>query len=340
MKLERPVILAIVILVAIAAAAGGYYGYELWKEKQPLKVEKGDFVEIYYIGYFENGSIFDSSFSDENITKDTPFNESMGLAPLRAYIGDGVPSSYPEGWGAGNYNVIEGLWEGMLKMKEGDEKKLSIRPEKAYGLPVQEGITFFSDFTGVRLNFMIIDINSTNGTISLKWMPEIGEKFTMPMYWADGYIEYPYWIWENATEVISFNNTTATIKTTPNKMDDLTLFPFWENATEASFNDISVSLTTNPEIGSSFTYYGYTYNVEDVTEDKINISIVYGNETYYQEVDKTVVFNRTLNVTRIFGEIPEDYLKKDLKNEGYTSDEMAGETLYYKIKVNHIYKLG
>lgn len=63
MKLEKSVIVAIIALVLLAGAASGYYGYEIWKEHQPLKVEKGDFVEFYYIGYFENGSIFDSSLA-------------------------------------------------------------------------------------------------------------------------------------------------------------------------------------------------------------------------------------------------------------------------------------
>lgn len=340
MKLEKSVILAIVVLVAIAAAASGYYGYEMWKEKQPLKVEKGDFAEIYYIGYLENGSIFDSSFGDENITKDTPFDESnYSLTPLKVYVSDGAPSKYPDGWIAGNYNVVKGLWEGMIGMGEGDEKTLAIPPENAYGMPVKEGVVFLTNFTGVPLKFMITAVNMTNVTLNMKWMPEIGENFTMPMYWYGSYLPYPYWVWKNATQVISFNETNATIDTIPNKLDNLTLYPFWENKTTASFNNTTISLITTPDIGSNFTYYGYTYTVENVTDDKINISITYGNKTYYQEVNKTLTFNRTFSVTRIFDDIPGDYLKKDLENDGYSFNELAGKTLYYKIKVLHIYKV-
>ncbi len=339
MKLERSVILAIVVLVAIAAAASGYYGYGVWKEHQPLKVESGDFVEIYYIGYLENGSIFDSSFGNDNITVDTPFNESKNLTSLKAYIGSGTPSKYPTGWEPRNYSVIKGLWEGMLGMKEGDEKTLVIPPEEAYGMPAEAGVIFTSNFTGVDQKFMITEVNLTNDTISLKWMPEIGKNFTMPMYWSSGYLPNPYWVWKNATEVISFNDTNATIKTTPNKLDNLTLYPFWENDTTASFDNSTISLTTTPEIGSNFTYYGYTYTVENVTEDKINISIIYGNKTYYQEVNKTLTFNRTLSITRLFNNIPGDYLKKELNREGYSFDKLAGKTLYYKIKIVHIYRV-
>lgn len=340
MKLEKPVILAMAVLVAVAASASGYYGYEIWKEKQPPKVEEGDFAEIYYIGYLENGSIFDSSFGDENITESTPFDEgNYSLTPLKVYVGDGAPSSYPEGWTAGNYNVVEGLWEGMLGMGEGDERTLVIPPEKAYGMPVEEGITFLTNFTGVPMKFMVTGVNMTNVTLDLKWMPEIGKNFTMPMYWYGSYLPYPYWVWENATEVVSFNETNATIKTTPNKLDNLTLYPFWENKTTASFNNTTISLITTPDIGSNFSYYGYTYTVENVTENSINISITYGNKTYYQEVNKTLSFNRTLSITRVFDSIPGDYLKKDLNSDGYSFDKLAGKTLHYKIKVLHIYKI-
>ncbi len=340
MRLERPVILAIIALVAVAAAASGYYGYEMWKEKQPLQVGKGAFAELYYIGYLENGSIFDSSFVDANITIDTPFNASnYTLSSFRLYVEDDSPSEYPDGWNAGNYNVIEGLWKGIIGMKESDEKTLTIPPEKAYGMPVETGITFLSDFTDIEQKFFITAVNLTDVTLDLKWIPELGEKFTMPMYWSGGYLSNPYWVLENATEVISFNETNATIKTTPNKLDSLTLYPFWEGYTTASFNDTTISLITTPEIGSDFSYYGYTYIVENVTDDKINISITYENETYYQEVNKTLTFDRTFNITRMFDKIPGDYLQEDLNNGGYSFNELAGKTLYYKIKLNHIYKV-
>jgi len=192
------------------------------------------------------------------------------------------------------------------------------------GKLITNGAIFSSDFMGPKLNFMVTDVDPTNLTISFKWMPEIGEKFTVPMYqWGSQTILFPYWIWENATEVISFNETNATLKTTPNELHNITLYPFWENKTEVSFNSTVISLVTTPEIGSNFTYYGYTYVVENVTEDTINISVTYGNETQYVNVDRTLTFNRTLSVTRLFSEIPEEYIKEDLENAGYTSSDIS-----------------
>jgi len=305
MKLEKSVVMAIVALVAIVATASAYYEYDQWLEKQPLEVKKGDFVEAYYIGYLENGSVFASSFN-ENVTKDTPFNESMyNLTVLKVYIGDGIPKKYPEGWGAGRYSVIEGLWKGLLGMKEGEERIVGpIPPEKAYGKKVEPGIEF-----------------------SLKWLPEVGEKFTfMPSFWGMDPNANPHWFWENATEVISFNDTDVVVKTTPDKTENLTLYPFWENKTKAIVNDTTITLITTPEVGSNFTYFYYIVTVENVTKDKINISFTSGNKTIYQEMNRTITFNRTVEIPRIIS-VPKGYLTNDLEN------------LYYRVKILKIYKV-
>jgi len=339
MKLEKSVVMAIVALVAIVATASAYYEYDQWLEKQPLEVKKGDFVEAYYIGYLENGSVFASSFN-ENVTKDTPFNESMyNLTVLKVYIGDGIPKKYPEGWGAGRYSVIEGLWKGLLGMKEGEERIVGpIPPEKAYGKKVEPGIEFTTKaITKTEENFIITGVN--NSSISLKWLPEVGEKFTfMPSFWGMDPNANPHWFWENATEVISFNDTDVVVKTTPDKTENLTLYPFWENKTKAIVNDATITLITTPEVGSNFTYFYYIVTVENVTKDKINISFTSGNKTIYQEMNRTITFNRTVEIPRVIS-VPKGYLTNDLENLGYSFDKLAGKTLYYRVKILKIYKV-
>ncbi|MDD3493819.1 MAG: FKBP-type peptidyl-prolyl cis-trans isomerase [Candidatus Thermoplasmatota archaeon] len=350
MKLEKPVLLAIVALVTVAAAASGYYGYELWKEGQPLEVKTGDFVEMYYIGYLENETVFASSFSDQtDVTVDTPFHENATNATLtlfKAYVGEGLPSRYPPGWTSSSLGRIvgarlgdlPGLRKGLLGMREGQEKTIGpLSPENAYGLPVEEGITFTTDFAGVDQEFMILNV--TDGNLTLTWMPVIGEKFTLPMFWGEEPIPNPYWVWSNATEVTNMTETEATILTTPNRLSDLTLYPFWENTTEATYNETTISLTTTPEVGLNFTYYGAVYTVENVTADIINISIQYGNQTYYQDVNRTMSFPRTMTITRIFEDIPQQQLQQDLQAAGYSTGEMAGKTVYFRVHLVNIHRL-
>lgn len=69
------------------------------------KVEKGNKIKVEYTGKLEDGSVFDSS---KNHGK-----------PLEFEVGSG--------------QVIKGFDEGVLDMKVGDKKTLTLKPEEAYG---------------------------------------------------------------------------------------------------------------------------------------------------------------------------------------------------------------
>lgn len=349
MKLEKSVIAAITALIVIVGVTTGLYINEILKKPE---VEKGDFVEINYIGYFENDTVFDTSINENiTITPETDFKEEYNMTPLKAYIGEGTPTKYPEGWKKGGYSIIEGLWKGLIGMEEDDEKIIGpIPPKEGYGLLLEEGINFTTNILttpGTELKVTIL--NMTNDILNLTWIPNKEEKFTMPFYWGPYphgiEIKYPYQLWENATEVVSFNDTTVFVKTTPNKLDNLTLYPpeyfgeIFENKTTATYNEATISLTTTPEIGLNFNYYGYTITVENVTPEKINISIMYGDNITYSEMNRTETFNRSTELSRIFKGVPINYLEKDLKEAGYSSHELAGKTLFFKVQIVAIHKV-
>lgn len=69
-----------------------------------MKARKRDKVKVHYRGTLEDGTVFDSS---------------EGREPLEFEIGAG--------------EVIEGFEKGVMGMEEGEEKQLSLPPEKAYG---------------------------------------------------------------------------------------------------------------------------------------------------------------------------------------------------------------
>lgn len=67
-------------------------------------VENGDIVKVHYTGKLEDGHIFDSS-----VDKD-PLEFTMGMGMM-----------------------IEGFEEGVMGMKQGDKKTITLPPELAYG---------------------------------------------------------------------------------------------------------------------------------------------------------------------------------------------------------------
>jgi len=70
-------------------------------------VKKGDKIKVDYEGRLDSGEIFDSSQHGEH------------SHPLEFEVGSG--------------SVIKGFDEGILGMKVGEEKNITIKPEEAYG---------------------------------------------------------------------------------------------------------------------------------------------------------------------------------------------------------------
>ncbi len=81
-------------------------------------VKNGDKISADYIGSLPGGKVFSTSI-DKVAEENKIFTPSMGYEPLKLTVGKG--------------EVIPGLDEGVLGMKVGETKTLTIPPEKAYG---------------------------------------------------------------------------------------------------------------------------------------------------------------------------------------------------------------
>ncbi|NJE61819.1 peptidylprolyl isomerase [Thermococcus sp. 21S7] len=88
-----------------------------------MKIEAGDFVAFHYVGRFENGEVFDTSYED--IAKENGiYVEEREYGPLGVNVGVG--------------EIIPGLDEALIGMELGEKKTVTIPPEKAYGMPNPE----------------------------------------------------------------------------------------------------------------------------------------------------------------------------------------------------------
>ena len=103
-----------------------------------MKVEAGDFVKFHYVGRFEDGEVFDTSYED--IAKENGiYVEEREYGPLGVNIGAG--------------EIIPGLDEAIIGMEVGEKKTVTVPPEKAYGMPNPELVVTVpvSEFTQVGL---------------------------------------------------------------------------------------------------------------------------------------------------------------------------------------------
>ncbi len=84
----------------------------------PHNAKNGDSVSVNYIGSLQDGTVFDTSY--EKIAREKgKYDPNRKYEPLTFTLGAG--------------QMIKGFDEGVLGMKEGEEKEVTIPPEKAYG---------------------------------------------------------------------------------------------------------------------------------------------------------------------------------------------------------------
>src|SRR4030066_217868 len=81
-------------------------------------VKTGDNVSVDYIGSLADGRVFDTSI--ESVAKAHNLN-----SPERVYS--------PLNFSVGSQGIIKGLSEGVIGMKIGETRTLTIPPEMAYG---------------------------------------------------------------------------------------------------------------------------------------------------------------------------------------------------------------
>jgi hypothetical protein len=173
----------------------------------------------------------------------------------------------------------------------------------------------------------------------------------------------PHYIWKNSTSIINITDTTVTVSTTPTKNTNLTdvvtdvrdgekqmlIFP---NATTASWTDTTITVVCSPQKGWNYTFQtqGYTgmvnvsIHINNITGDKINVTITndQSTEPTYLDLYRTLTFNRTYVLPRIYKDIPSMYISyfyaEEIQNAGYSLEPLAGESLTFEVTLEKVYK--
>ncbi len=84
---------------------------QVLREGDGRGAKKGDKVQLHFTGALLDGGVFDSSYK---------------RGPMRFWVGEG--------------HVLEGLDEGLLGMKEGELRRITVPPARGYGREAKPGI--------------------------------------------------------------------------------------------------------------------------------------------------------------------------------------------------------
>jgi len=371
MQTEKIAIIGFVIIIVATLA------FFFFSQEAAEKVEEGDCVDINYIGKYANGTVFDSSYANpDEKANGTPIKVYV-TKNNTATSPEGY-EEYSAGMIEGFIDGILGLEEGKEATigPIPPEKAYGNKIKIGDTFSTQQIMMSVTNPTN-SLDITVEVTNYTSEYINLRWVNlEDFDKFTMPegilnnLNSADQNdwvtLVPPYHIWENSTEISEIKQDSVTVMTTPTKTENLTdvirpiqyssittfIFP---DATTVDYDNDTITITNNPEIGKSYTYsidyYGseiitnITVRSIDVANDTINISasyVGYSDSLEYSDINRTISFDREYAVNRNFTDIPTYYATilfgQDLDEEGLSIHTLAGETLYFDVVVEKLYK--
>jgi len=301
--MQNEKIAAIVLVLIIVGALVVYLGATYWSDifknlfGEEKTIEPGDCADVHYIGTFAaTGTVFNTTYADiATKSGGTPakifVNPNMNLTP---------PVDYEE-YSSVFIFIPPKIFDGLVGMKEGGTKNITLTPEDAYG-----------------------DWNES--------MVEImhGSKY-LPRYYQA----------QNTTQAINksdfqayFPEVNLTLNTTFDYFELTMGIKNILNATITNITNENVTIKLSPINGT--TYFNDLFNwsetilVENASmfsvriDPTINATFGWGDPSYYITHYKILDFNET-----------------DIKltmNVGAPTVDFVGQTLVFEVKVVHIYK--
>lgn len=121
-------------------------------DKKGTVARQGDKVEVDYLGYLTDFSVFDTSFGD--IGKERALRKAPSFTPrstyesLKVYVGPEDPDTSDQ-----YISTVEGFWEAIVGMKVGQSRTIVVPPNKGYAvyenvtLNITEELFMFENFT-------------------------------------------------------------------------------------------------------------------------------------------------------------------------------------------------
>ncbi|NJD53453.1 MAG: FKBP-type peptidyl-prolyl cis-trans isomerase [Candidatus Methanoperedens sp.] len=270
-------------------------------DKTAQTVKKGDNISVNYVGSFENGTVFDTSI--ESVAKTNGlFTPGATYEPLNFTVG--------------KKSVIEGFDEGVVGMKVGETKKLTIPPEKAY--PVNPGQIYASP--------IIIDVPVNNTVKKGEVLPlDQFEQFFGENHTVGESLQIP-----NTNINITINNISSEVSFT---YDFKLGSNVWDarapwNQTVIKIDEKNITLRSNVKKNQVIQEPGYpfTTTVTDINDTNITLR-------------RNPIPDTTVELPSMFGQmIPTKISFNETSVIFDQNPEVAGKTLIFNVTLVSIDK--
>jgi FKBP-type peptidyl-prolyl cis-trans isomerase 2 len=247
---------------------------------QQKTVTNGDNISVDYVGSIEGGKVFDTSIESVARQNDV-YNQGKKYQPLNFIVGKG--------------QVIKGFDEGVIGMKVGDTKTITIPPEKGYGpinpskistypviqsFPVTTTISSVLEIPADQFKTVfgpnhsvgdIVKIPNSNTNLTVKNISTINDSLSYNLAVGNKiYQKGAPWNWT----VVTINDKNIKIKADLNKNDVIHLQDTFWNSTVIDINDTNITLRhdaiPDKEIQSMFGSLRVHFNESTITIDQNN----------------------------------------------------------------------
>lgn len=288
MQKEKLTAIALVIIIigAIVAFLFVAYGTDLLNKKDETSesgIRAGDCVDVYYVGKFANGTVFDTNIED--VAKQWGlYNETdalLGRYNISMVFVDPEYKYYTPPTGYENYTQVyylPGFLKGLIGMEENQIKNVTVAPEDAYGI---WNTTLFQDYLeayGMEYYPRVYTGTISETVTKAKISSEINATVDVANLTVNQTFDYMTGVsqggetvaWQLQVTEISDQNVTL-----KNLIQNGSIFKSegaWDTVV-IFVNDTEYSLRSDPEINGIYGIPGFYIKVLDFNETAINMAL-------------------------------------------------------------------
>ncbi len=231
---------------------------EVIKEDNNI-ADVGDKVEVDYVGYLGDFVIFDTSVQDigrETTVRKTPeFGVGKTYEPLNVYIGpedDDFTDPYT--------TVVEGFWEGMVGMSEGQSRTVVLPPEKGYGV--------FENAT----------VNVTEEVIMVETMTLSDFRGLFSEDPLEGLtVEHPFWKWNVSVDYVNETEDVVRLVNEPHLNEAVNSYKWESEVIYKNQSDLGgkgrILVRHYAEVGDRGRFGGFQADVVAIEDGQIKLFI-------------------------------------------------------------------